>query len=212
MVLGVVPKMVALAPGAQVVVVAVFRSVVQISNRQHDHHQLEFGPTLDKIYTISKSKAGVDGADGADAKVVVLAASSQIFQVAKTGSVTPSSITFTAAGQNLAGTPVFAVSSGTATLTGSGNSRSLAYASMTTDTATITVTWDGQTDSVTVVKLREGADAYNAILTNEASTVAANSAGVGREFRERRRRDACLPRRQRADIRRGLQRGRSDRA
>ncbi len=35
--------------------------------------------------------------------------------------------------------------------------------------------------------------------------------GRGRELRERRRRDARLPRRQRADIRRGLQRGQSDR-
>jgi hypothetical protein len=137
---------------------------------------------IDKLYTIAKSRAGVNGLDGSDAKIIVVASSSQLFQVAKSGTVSPSSIAITVAGQHVAGSPVFAVTSGTATLTGSGNSRTLAYANMTSDNVTVTVTWDGQTDSVSIAKVREGSDAYNGLLTNEAATVSATAGGTVSSF------------------------------
>lgn len=112
------------------------------------------------------------------ARTLKLVASSQVFQVPKTGPATPGSITFTAVMQNLAGSPSFSVSSGTATLTGTGTARSLAYSDLTTDAATIQVSWDGLTDTVTVVKVREGADAYAWLLTNEAAVVAADASGT----------------------------------
>ena len=134
--------------------------------------------------------------DGAAAKLVDLSASSQVFQVSKTAVASPSSITLTATGQNVAGgsTPTFTVTSGTATLTGTGNTRTLTYANMSTDTATVSVTWDGLSDSITIAKVREGTDGTNGtngtnganavigVLSNEAHTVPADSAGTVSTF------------------------------
>lgn len=125
----------------------------------------------------------------AGAKLVTVTASSQIFQITNTGTVTPSGgITFTATGQNVSGSPTFDVTTGTATLTGSGNTRSLAYADMGTDVVTVTVTWDGTVDTVTVAKVREGQDGEGGtasvvgFLTNEAHVVPADSAGTVSSF------------------------------
>lgn len=140
---------------------------------------------------------GLDGIDGSSAKLVVLVCDSQTFQIPNVGSVTPSSITFTAHGQNLAGSPTFTVVAGTATLTGSGATRSLAYAGMSTEAITVKVTWDGQEDYISVVKVREGtdgtdgtdgsdgidgADAVTSLLTNEAHNVPADVAGTVTSF------------------------------
>lgn len=139
--------------------------------------------TLSATQTLTKSKAGVKGDAGVSAKAAFLTATSQVFQIAKNGTITPSSITLTATGQNVTGSPTFSVTSGTATLTGTGNTRTLASTGLTTDAATIKITWDGQEDYVTVVKVREGADgtsganAIVAVLSNEAHTVPTDSAG-----------------------------------
>lgn len=125
----------------------------------------------------ARGYAGSDGSAGAAAKAIDLAASSQVFQIPKTGSVTPASITFTATGQNLAGSPSFSVVAGTATLAGSGSTRTLAYADLASETATVQVTQDGLTDTITVVKVREGADTYNIILSNQAHTLPAGPTG-----------------------------------
>jgi hypothetical protein len=156
------------------------------------------GVTLDKVFSISKSKAGTNGTNGAtgatgtngtngtngtDAKALFLLADSQVFQVAKAGTVSPSTVTFTATPRGaLTGTATWSVTSGTATLTGTGNSRALTPANMTTDTATVTVTITDAsgtyTDAVTMVKVREGTDTINAYLTNESQTVPADSNGL----------------------------------
>ena len=121
--------------------------------------------------------------DGAAGVTLKLSASSQVFQVAKDGTASPTSITFTAIGdESLSGDPTFSVVSGTATLTGTGTTRYLAYTGLSTDAATIRITWDGLTDEVTVVKLREGSDAYTALLTNEAAVLAATSGGTVADF------------------------------
>lgn len=134
---------------------------------------------------------GADGADGAPgtAKLLDLNSSSQVFQVSKAGVGSPSSVTLTAAQQNLSGSPTFTVVSGTATLTGGpGATRTLAYADMSTDVVTVEVSWDGLTDTITIVKVREGQDGSNGapavvgLLTNEAQTLAAASDGTVGDF------------------------------
>lgn len=115
---------------------------------------------------------------GVDAKALSLTASSYVFQVAKNGTVSPSSIALSPIGQNTVGSPSFAVTSGTATLTGTGNSRTLTAANLTTDQATIQVTWDGLTDTVTVTKVREGTDAISVVLGNEAHVLPADPTGI----------------------------------
>lgn len=123
------------------------------------------------VQTITKSKAG------AVAKGLSLSATSQVFQIAKSGTISPSSITFTATGQNLSGSPTFTTMP-TVSLSGSGATRTLSSGAMSADAVTVTVTWDSLTDTITVVKVREGSDAYTVILTNEAHVVACNADGT----------------------------------
>lgn len=130
---------------------------------------------------------GADGADGADgapgapgtpAKLLLLTATSQVFRISKTGEATPASITFTAAGQNLAGTVGFSVAAGTATLTGTGNTRTLAFADMASESVSVRVDQDGQSDVMTVVKLREGGDGagtFNWVIGGDAELINGNT-------------------------------------
>ena len=91
------------------------------------------------------------------AKVVTLTADSTIFKVTAAGVYSPSSVTITATAQNCSGSPVFTVDSGTATLGGTGASRTLNYTDLTTTAATIKVTWDGQVAKITISKVADGA-------------------------------------------------------
>lgn len=135
---------------------------------------------------------GQDGAPGSSAKLASLVASSEVFAVNTSGAATPSSITLSASGQNVAGSPSFAITAGTGwTLTGTGDSRSLAYASGGSDSVTITATWDGVSDTVTIVKVRDGAagapgapgaHGLTVVLSNEAHTLPASSAGVASSY------------------------------
>ena len=71
------------------------------------------------------------------AKALALTAPGLIFQVPTSGSATPTSITVSAVLTGLSGECTWSVTAGTATLTGNGNSRSLAYADMGSDYVTI---------------------------------------------------------------------------
>lgn len=122
------------------------------------------------------------GIDGLTAKALTLAASSQIFRIDKAGAATPSAIVLSAQGSNVAGSPTFSVVAGTATLSGSGNSRTLNFGSLSTDAATIQVTWDGLTDTITVAKLREGSDSVSRIVSNEAHALPADTSGVVSDY------------------------------
>jgi hypothetical protein len=132
----------------------------------------------------------------AGTKMVSLTASTQVFQVAKTGTVSPASTVLSADLRNLTNTPVITVTSGTITspLTLSAGKLTVNYANLTTDTATLrlTVVQDGvtYTDEITIVKVREGIDALVGFLTNESHTVPAdylgnvtNYAGAGGSFK-----------------------------
>ena len=139
--------------------------------------------TLDKTFTVAKSNAGTNGTngtDGTDALLMSLSSSSQVFQISKSNVVTPSSISFTAKRNNVTGAN-FTVTTGTATLTGiTGDNATLTYANLSTDTATIRVADSTNTysDTITVIKVREGVDSLSGILTNDSVTVPANSSGV----------------------------------
>lgn len=116
-------------------------------------------------------------------KFVSLAATTQVFQIAKNGTVSPASTTLTANVRNLTNAPTLTVVSGTITPAPAlvDGVVTIAHGAMTTNTATLrlTVTQDGKTytDEMTLVKVREGIDALNGFLTNEAHTIPADSLG-----------------------------------
>lgn len=141
--------------------------------------RIPFGIDSDgTVYVSGTMRVGSGGPTLASTKKTLeLTTTSHVFQVAKSGTASPTSVTLTANAVGLAGSPTFTVTSGTATLTGTGTTRTLTYANLSTDTATIQVSQDGLTDTVTIAKVREGADALNGFLTNEAHTVPADSSG-----------------------------------
>lgn len=122
--------------------------------------------------------------DGATAKTLELGATSQVFQINKAGASALASISLTAKGQNLGGTPSWTIPAGTATLSAGADNwnKVLTFANAGSDSVTIQVAQDGLTDSITIIKVREGSDAVNPVLTNESANVAANSAGVVGSF------------------------------
>lgn len=134
--------------------------------------------TIDKVYSVSKAIAGIIGSN---AKLLYLSATSQIFQIPKSGTVTPSAITLTATAQNLdqaanytwTTTPAMTLTAGAQS-----NIKTLNYSDMTGDTVKIDVTRDGLTDTITLVKVREGNDSIVGYLTNESVTVPADSSGT----------------------------------
>jgi hypothetical protein len=101
----------------------------------------------------------------------------QSFVVAKDGTVTPSTITFTSIQQNLIGSPVF-TSSPSVTLGGSGTTRTLSSANFGANTAVaVTSTIGSLSDTITIVKLEEGSDGLTVVLTNESHTLQTTNAG-----------------------------------
>jgi hypothetical protein len=132
--------------------------------------------TVDKVYSVAKAVAGIIGSN---AKLLYLTASSQIFQIPKAGSVTPAQITLTATAQNLDQSATYNwVTTPAMTLGGSGNVRTLNYSDMTADAVRVDATRDGMTDTITLVKVREGNDSITGYLTNEAALVPADSSGT----------------------------------
>ena len=123
-----------------------------------------------------------DGQDGTSAKSIRLSSSHQSFIQSKDGSVTPTSITFTANRQNTDDTTTTFSSSPSVTLGGSGaDVRTLTSESFGSNTSvTITATADSSevSDEITIVKLVEGSDALTIVNTNQSHTVTANSLGV----------------------------------
>ena len=125
------------------------------------------------VYTVSKATAGNDS------KALILSASSQVFSIAGDSTVSPSIITFTAGLKNISGTPSFSVQNGSASLTTSGTTATLTYEDMATDSVTVKATLGGYSDTVTVAKVSSAIaePSYNIVASNQAHTVAADSAG-----------------------------------
>lgn len=98
-------------------------------------------------------------APAADA-FLLLTADTPVFHVSTAGAGTPAEINLTATLFNLPGPIVWEITSGTAALTGTGNTRQLAYSSMTTDTAKVraSTVYSGVTFQMelTITKVRDG--------------------------------------------------------
>lgn len=108
-------------------------------------------------------------------KTVSLGATSQFFQISKTGVVSPSSTTIVAEVKNLVGTPSLTIAPGGGTMTVV-PALTLGVFTFTEDqmlseslTLQLEVIEDGipYIDTMTVIKVREGSDGVNALLTNE---------------------------------------------
>lgn len=158
--------------------------------------------TIDKVYTISRSRQGNQGVPGADATLLTLLPTAQAFTFDGAGAASPSSqtISFTALLNNLIGTATFSCelfnaaggSLGTLVLGGSGNTRTLSVAGFGVAAyAVVQATLGSRSDSVTVVRLRDGAggsngapgqNAVTGYLTNEAHTVATAADGSGGSY------------------------------
>lgn len=145
---------------------------------------MPFGVDASGVYINGQLRVNAGGTALQDfVKSLVLTASAEAFQVAQSGTTSPSSITFTATLKGgLTGTVVWSTSP-TVTLTGTGNTRTLSAANMGTNTSvrvTASVTSGGvtYTDTFSVFRLLDGVDALTGLLTNEAHTVPATSAGV----------------------------------
>lgn len=119
----------------------------------------------------------------AGTKSVELNGSSQVFQIPKTGSISPTNISITATYHNVTGTPTFVLVSGTMSVTPALTADVFTFtpAQMTSDTVTFRLslvdTGVTYTDDFTVIKVREGADGIVGFLTNENMTLTTDSAG-----------------------------------
>ncbi len=154
------------------------------------------GVTLDVVYSIAKARAGAGG--GINAKTLNLFWDRQSFTFDGANALAPSvqAATVGANPQNLTGGPVtwsYADNLGTASATLATfvnaidqNTREVTSAAFTSNlsrlwfrvTATAAVADGSLTDSVTLVKLRDGATPRAGLLTNETHVVPANSAGT----------------------------------
>lgn len=118
-------------------------------------------------------------------KRIWISATSQIFQIAKNDTVSPSSITLTANVRNLTATPTLTIVPGNGTMSVvpalTAGVFSFTEAQLTSNTVTLrlSLTEDSvtYTDDFTFVKVREGEDSLNGYLTNESHTVPADYLG-----------------------------------
>jgi hypothetical protein len=121
-----------------------------------------------------------DGRDGTNARSVRLTTDAQVFVEALDGTITPSSITFTAVKQNVSGSLTFNTDP-SVTLTGTGDSRTLSSANFGSNNAvvlSVSASEDGEfTDEVRVVRVKEGTDGLTLISSNPAHTLPASSSG-----------------------------------
>jgi hypothetical protein len=124
-------------------------------------------------YTYTVLGYGAAMKPGAAGKGLRLRSSATTFQINSSSVASPASITLTALRTGvLEGAVTFSVQAGTLTLTGSGDSRSIDPASMTTDSATVRASvTDALTtyfDDVTIAKVRDGTGAAGANGTQAA--------------------------------------------
>lgn len=131
---------------------------------------------------------GPNGSRGPAGSTYQLASTAQAFTFAA-GGVTPSpagqSITFTVTRQNFSTASVWSTTPAGVTLTGSGDTRTLSVADFGSNSSVrVTATAGGFSDSITVVRLSQGATgstgqaAMSGYLTNESHTLPADADGV----------------------------------
>ena len=138
-------------------------------------------PNTSKTTSVSETFFIVsDGRDGTNARSVRLTNDAQVFVEALDGTVTPSSISFTAIRQNISGSSTFNTDP-SVTLTGTGDSRALSatnFGSNTSVVLSVTASEDGDfTDEVRIVRVKEGTDGLTLISSNPSHTLPASSSG-----------------------------------
>lgn len=154
--------------------------------------------TVDKTFTITKAKQGVEGDAGAAAQTLALKSTGLVFNFEAADSTSSASptITFTANLQNVAGTATWTATAfnasgtslGSITLGGSLNTRTLTAAQFVSLGATstryvkVTATLGSLSDTMTIYRTDGGSDAITAILSNEAHTLPASSTGTVSSF------------------------------
>lgn len=151
------------------------------------------GVTLDKVYTIAKSK---QGSAGLPAKSVKLSASANAFSYNASNAADPSSqtISFTASRQNIS-TAITWSTTPSVTLSTSGDTASLTVTNFGSNTSVkVRATADGLYDEVTIFRIKEGAvglpgqpgtpgqHAVTGFLTNEVHTVPTDVNGNGGDY------------------------------
>lgn len=128
--------------------------------------------------------AGPAGAPGAAAQSVRLSATSYAFTYDSAGVASPAGqvVTFTTTRQNIPVATVWTTTPAGITLGGSGDTRTLSAAAFGANTSVrVTASASGFSDSITVVRLSQGATGsggISGILTNESHTLAADPDGV----------------------------------
>ncbi|MFN3465252.1 MAG: hypothetical protein ACK4X1_14380 [Terricaulis sp.] len=119
--------------------------------------------SIDRVYTISKSKAGAAGSNGANAQTIRLSATSQQFTFDPDNNANPSSqsITLSIDRQNIPSGTVSWSASPSVTLTGSGDSRALSVANFGSNTTVeITATLGSLVEKMTIVRTRAGGNLF----------------------------------------------------
>lgn len=143
------------------------------------------GVTLQSNVQVNQSNVSGLGLIVDATKQIWLSSTSQIFQIPKSGSTSPASITLTANVRNLTATPTLSIVAGSGSMSVTPALTSGAFtftpAQMTSDTVTfrLSLTEDSKTYTydLTVVKVREGIDSITAFLTNESVVLPGDSAG-----------------------------------
>lgn len=139
-----------------------------------------------KTLTWSKSPQGEPGIGGEDAQALFLTADAQIFKADQDNTITSGDITLEAFLQNLSGTITWTAknqSNNDITLTGTGSTRTLTAANFgASDWVKITVSLGGLSDSITIVRVKEGSNAIVGFLTNESHNVPCDSDGSNPDF------------------------------
>lgn len=155
-----------------------------------DSSLIPFGVDASGVYINGTVRINASGAtlnSMAAATGIYISQDSGFFKYDTSGSLVNSTITLTAnLTAGITGTVTWSVLSGYGTISPSGNTLVLSAAGMTGDTAgfQISLLYSGTTytDTVTLVKLRDGANALSGVLTNESSTMPASSTGVVSSF------------------------------
>ena len=146
------------------------------------------GITFTKRFTYSLSLNGANGENGANAKLLSLSANRQAIAFNSNNTAKDSTeITLTAIQQNFSDSISWSTSP-SVSLTGMGLTRGLAVSNFNSNSRiTVTVTAGGISDSVTIVKVvdgangtdgSDGADAYTINLSNDNHSFIANSSGT----------------------------------
>lgn len=141
------------------------------------------GVTLNQNVQVSQDNVTGLGLVIEGTKQIYLSSGTQVFQIAKDGGVTPSSVVVKANVKNLSATPTISVIAGSMSVTPVLSSGQFSYTpdQQLTDVVTfrLSLTQDGKTytDDLTIVKVREGADAVTGLLTNESFTLPADYLG-----------------------------------